>query len=137
MHLRRPRPDQKLQWLAEQPWWSQLSRKDLTNLAATGDRAELPAGRRLMRQGQLGAEAAVVIAGELEVVRDGETVARLGPGDVVGELSLLDGAVRTADVRTATAVELLVFSHTAFQRVQHLVTAVRDSIEAAASAHRS
>lgn len=133
---RRTRPDPKTQWLAEQPWWSHLSRDDLNNLAATGDRTTMPAGRQMMRQGQYGQEAAVVVAGELEVVKDGAVVARLGPGDVVGELSLLDAAPRTADVWTVTDVELLVFSREGFQRVQHLVGAVRAEFASAAAAHR-
>lgn len=136
MQLRRTQPDPKIVWLADQPWWSELSREDLAHLAATGDRADVPAGQQLMRQGQLGMEAAVVVSGELEVVRDGEVVGRLGAGDVVGELSLLDHAPRTADVRTATDTELLVFSRTAFQQVQHLVARVQQRVNAAASAHR-
>lgn len=136
MQLSRKHADPKIQWLADQPWWSDLSPEDLAALAATGDRTDVPAGQRLMRQGQVGMEAAVVVSGELDVVRDGEVVARLGPGDVVGELSLLDGAPRTADVRTATDTELLVFSRTSFQQVQHLVAGVQERVRAAASAHR-
>lgn len=136
MQLRRKHTDPKIQWLADQPWWGDLSSEDLSILAANADRTEVPAGRQLMRQGQLGMEAAVVVNGELEVVRDGKVVARLGAGDVVGELSLLDGAPRTADVRTATDTELLVFSRQSFQQVQHLVAAVRERVVAAAAAHR-
>ena len=136
MQLRRAQSDPKVQWLADQPWWRELSRRDLRHLAATADRADVPAGQRLMQQGQLGQEAVVVVSGELEVVRDGEVVGRLGPGDVVGELSLLDGVPRTADVRTVTDTELLVFSRTAFREVQYLVAAVQRRINAAASTHR-
>lgn len=135
MKLRRP-TDPKIQWLADQPWWSDLSHEDLSNLAANADRIEVPAGQQLMRQGQLGMEAAVIVSGELDVTRDGELVARLGPGDVVGELSLIDGAPRNADVRTVADAELLVFSRTDFQQVQHLVAGVRRRVSAAAAAHR-
>lgn len=136
MKFRRPQSDPKVEWLADQPWWSDLSRQDLVNLAATADRAEVPAGQQLMGQGELGMEAAVVVTGELEAVRDGEVVGRLGPGDVVGELSLLDGGRRTADVRTVADTELLVFSRTGFQQVQHLVAGVQQRVEAAATSHR-
>lgn len=137
MSLRRSRPDPKVQWLADQPWWSALSREELESLAATGDRTQLPPGQQVMRQGQRGLEAAVVVSGKLEVAKDGEVVAHLNPGDVVGELSLLDHTPRTADVRTVTDVELLVFDREAFQRIQHLVAAVRERFDAAAAGHRA
>lgn len=134
--LRRPTPDEKVTWLASCPWWRDLPAADLEALAATGDRASVPAGRRLMTEGQRGYESAVVITGELTVSHDGEVVATLGPGDVVGELSLLDHAPRTADVHTATDVELFVFSTRGLQRVLAASAAVRAQVADAAAAHR-
>jgi CRP/FNR family cyclic AMP-dependent transcriptional regulator len=40
----------------------------------------------------------IVSAGRVRVVRDGSTLARLGPGEFFGELSVLDGAPRNASV---------------------------------------
>lgn len=135
--LRRHTPDQKVAWLAERPWWRDLPAEDLQALAATGDRVSLPAGRQLMAEGEWGYESAVVISGELTVSHDGATVATLGPGDVVGELSLLDHTPRTADVHTATDVELFVFSNRGLQRVLSASAAVREQVAAAADAHRA
>ncbi len=133
---RRTATDPKIDWLSEQPWWQDLAAEDLEALASTGDRATVPAGRRIMTEGQMGHESAVIISGELTVSHDGEVVATLGPGDVVGELSLLDHAPRTADVTTATEVELLVFSNRGLQRVLAASAAVRQQIAAAADEHR-
>lgn len=135
--LRRNGSDGKIDWLATQPWWCDLPKEDLRVLASTGDRTSVPAGRVLMTEGQRGLESAVVIAGEVEVVHDGRVVATLGPGDVVGELSLLDGIPRTADVRTSVDVELLVFSHQALQQAIAASSAVRDQVLRAAAEHRS
>lgn len=134
--LRRNGSDGKIGWLTSQPWWCDLPEKDLRVLASTGDRTSVPAGRVLMTEGQRGLESAVVIAGELEVVHDGRVVATLGPGDVVGELSLLDGVPRTADVRTSTDVELLVFSTQGLQRAFGESSAVRAQVLRAAAEHR-
>jgi CRP-like cAMP-binding protein len=67
----------------------------------------------LMRQGEIGASMFVIVSGALEVavhVAGGrKVVARLGPGDVVGEMSLMTGAYRSATVtatRAVTAVEI-------------------------------
>lgn len=134
--LRRHEPDQKIAWLASRPWWRDLPAEDLKALAATGDRTSVPAGRRLMTEGERGYESAIVIAGELAVSHEGEHIATLGPGDVVGELSLLDHAPRTADVHSVTDVELLVFSNRGLQRVLAASAAVRAQVSAAADVHR-
>lgn len=138
MELRRRNDDadEKVAWLASQPWWSDFAVDDLRVLAATGDRVTLPTDRDLMFEGQRGIETAVVISGELEVVHDGTVVARLGPGDVVGELAVLDGVPRTADVRSATEVELLVFSASGLKRALDESPAVREQVTRAADEHR-
>lgn len=135
MNLRRRR-DPKVEWLAGFPWWSDLPDDDLAVLAATGDQASVSAGTVMMSEGQMGRETAVIVAGEVEVVHDGEVVARLGPGEVVGELSLLDNLPRNADVRAVTDVELLVFSLSGLRQALASSKGVREQVQAAAAAHR-
>ncbi len=59
---------------------------------------ELPAGHRIARQGEIETGFFMIVAGSASVVRDGETLARLGPGDFFGELSPLDRQPRVASV---------------------------------------
>ena len=54
-----------------------------------------------------GGLAYIIAAGRAEITRDGKTLAMLGPGDVVGELSLLDGEPRSATVRARTDLSVL------------------------------
>ena len=71
------------------------------HLAAVGDKAteiDFPAGRVIARQGEIGTGFFIVIEGRVRVVRDSKTVAILGPGEFFGELSVLDGRPRTAQV---------------------------------------
>lgn len=63
-------------------------------------------GEELARQGDPGGELFLIFDGVLEVERDGETIARLGPGAVVGEGALLAGGVRSATLRALTAVRV-------------------------------
>lgn len=127
--------DGKIQWLKAQPFWHDLDNQSLAALAAAGDRVRIPADDRFMRDGELGRETAIIISGEVEVTRDGELIARLGPGEVVGELSLLSGDHRNADVRTTTETELMVFSVSGLRQVLDAVAPVREQILAAAQAH--
>ena len=58
----------------------------------------LPADHVIARQGEIGTGFFVIVSGAARVVRDGETIATLGPGDFFGELSVLDGRPRIAQV---------------------------------------
>ena len=61
----------------------------------------------LTRQGATGGIAFVIASGRAEVTRDGRRLATLGPGDVVGELSLIDGEPRSATVTATSDLEVL------------------------------
>jgi len=74
---------------------------DADDLAAIASRAvEIDFGPRdvIARQGEIGTGFFVIADGRVRVIRDGETVAQLGPGEFFGELSVIDGAPRNAQV---------------------------------------
>ncbi len=71
------------------------------DLKAVEERAievEFPADRVIARQGEIGTGFFLVVEGSVRVIRDGEEVAILGPGEFFGELSVLDGLPRVAQV---------------------------------------
>jgi len=59
---------------------------------------EVPADRVIARQGEIGTGFFVIVSGSVRVTRDSETIATLGEGDFFGELSVLDGKPRNAQV---------------------------------------
>ena len=70
-------------------------------LAAIADKATevaYEAGRTIVRQGEVGTGFFLIVSGGARVVRAGETIATLGPGQFLGELSLLDQQPRIATV---------------------------------------
>jgi CRP/FNR family transcriptional regulator, cyclic AMP receptor protein len=74
---------------------------DAAGLEKIADRIrelDVPADRVIARQGEIGTGFFVIASGMVRVVRDGETIAELGPGDFFGELSVLDGKPRNAQV---------------------------------------
>lgn len=93
--------------LAGIPLFSQCSKRELGQVAALTVAAELKNGAVLTRQGAAGGLAYVIAKGRAEVSRNGRTLAMLGPGDVVGELSLIDGGPRSATVRARTDLAVL------------------------------
>jgi CRP-like cAMP-binding protein len=85
---------------------------DLSELAPALAATELASGEQLWRQGEDGDALYVVESGTLEVAgrlpgRREVTLATLGPGEVLGELALLDGGVRTASVRALEPARVL------------------------------
>ena len=102
------------------PLFETCDRKELDDVAAITVEAERPAGTLLTREGRDGGLMFVIVSGEAEVLaggrgRDGKVVGTLGPGDVVGELSLIDGKVRSATVRAVTDVRVLELAADDFQ----------------------
>ncbi len=106
-----------LEHLAETPLFSALSKRDLQRLAKASNEVVRPAGSVLVDQGDAGREAFVLVEGAATVKRNGRKVGTLGPGDAIGELSLLDHGPRTATVTADTDVTLLVLSAREFSGV--------------------
>ncbi|MEN9504205.1 MAG: hypothetical protein RI958_131 [Actinomycetota bacterium] len=96
------------------PLFSSCSQKDLEKIAKAGDEVTMPAGSLIVDQGQTGREAFVVLSGNVAVRRNGKKVATLGPGSIVGELSLLDHGPRTATVVCETECTFLLLDQRRF-----------------------
>lgn len=90
---------------------------ELRSLARAFDAVELPAGHVLTREGGPGVEAFVLATGSAEVVIDGDPIASLGPGSVVGEMALVDRGRRTATVTLTSSATVLVADPRRFRSV--------------------
>jgi CRP-like cAMP-binding protein len=115
----------KIELLAQVSLFSTATQRELAQVAALTVPAELPAGTVLTREGTSGGLAFVIAEGEAEVVRGGKRLAVLGPGDVVGELSLLDGEPRSATVKALTDMEVLEISAQDLNRLLKKAPSVR------------
>ena len=110
------------------------STKELEKVAKASDEIHMTAGTLIVDQGQTGREAFVVLEGEVEVKRNNRKVATLGPGAVVGELSLLDHGPRTATAVCITDCTLLVVDQRRFLSVIDSVPAISHKLLAALAA---
>jgi len=80
----------------------------------------LAPGEVVMRKGDIGRDAYVVVRGRVEIVDDiGNVLGTLKDGDVFGEIALLTNAPRTATVRAKTSCDLMVLDKTSFDRILH------------------
>jgi len=95
-----------------------LSRKQRKLLALRADEVAVEPGRVLCSQGKSSHEFFVIEDGTARVVRDGQFLDELGPGDFFGEMGLIEDAPRNADVVAATPLTLMVLSAPAFKELE-------------------
>jgi len=107
-----------------------LERSERRELAARFRARDALAGEVVITQGGPGDGLFVVLAGEVEVLRDGVLTSTLGPGDVFGEMSLLDGVPANATVRTVRRTSLLRLPPSELTTALERYPAVRAHLEA-------
>jgi len=128
------RKDAKIELLKRVPLFAECSKSELEEIAALADELDLPTERNLTSEGAGGFEFLVLVEGEADVVRQGEVVNELGPGDFVGEIALVTGRPRTATVRTRGASRILVLTASGFRTLMHDVPSIQDKVQAAITA---
>ncbi len=107
--------------LAELPLFANCSKKDLRHLAAVTRLQLIEPDQVLFEEGQPTREAYIVVAGRIIVRRKGRKVAELGPGEFVGELSLLLQRDHSATATAATSAEVLVLPQVGLREAIHEV----------------
>ena len=97
-----------------------LGSEERNTLEQLGRRSRFARGTRLMHEGEPGDRVMVLISGHVKassVTPDGNelVLSFRGPGDVLGEMSFLDGARRSSNVTAIEPVEAIVLSASAFR----------------------
>ena len=90
------------------PSLERLSERDLERIASVLAERSVAAGSILMEEGATGQHSFLIVEGDACVITGGVTVARVGPGEFVGELALLTDRPRCATVRAETSLRLLI-----------------------------
>ena len=101
--------------LARVPLLSGLEREELERIAQVAIPRSFPKGARVFHEGDTSDACYVIRAGEVRVTREHPdcraiALATLGPGELVGELAMIDGGVRSASVEALSDVDLLAVS---------------------------
>ena len=120
--------------LANVSLFAGADRKELVEISKATTELTIDAGSEMVRQGEPGREAFVIIEGEASVTVDGTEVARLGPGDTVGEMALLDKGPRSATVTAVTPIKALVLDPREFKGLMMAIPAIAVKVAAALAA---
>ena len=109
--------DRRTELLAACPLFGGVTGDDLTAIADRSLEVDFPPDHVIARQGEIGTGFFVIVEGAVRVVRDGEELARLGPGDFFGEMSVIDGLPRVAQVVTTAETRCLALASWEFERL--------------------
>jgi len=89
------------------PVFADLSDEEIGHITSLAAEVSVPEGKELVREGDYSYDVLAIEEGTARVERDGRPLADLGPGDVVGEMGVLERSQRNATV-IATSPMLLV-----------------------------
>jgi phosphoserine phosphatase RsbU/P len=113
----KPATAMQLRLLSKTPIFARLPPEELEYLADRLRIQEVPPGKLLFSEGETGSHFYIVIYGEMEIIKalgteDERLLAVRGPGEFVGELSLLNpNGRRTASVRSRGPAHLWEITH--------------------------
>jgi CRP/FNR family transcriptional regulator, cyclic AMP receptor protein len=99
------------------PLFAGLTKRQHGAVAKLVDHMTFRPGEALVKEMDVGRRLIVIREGTAAVLRQGQRVATVGPGDVVGELSLIDGKPTSASVVADTQLEALVIYGTRFKKL--------------------
>lgn len=88
--------------------FAELSARDRQFAAEHADEATADSGEVLIEQGRWGFDFFVILDGTADVFEGDARVASVGPGDVLGEIGVMEGTLRTATVVATTPMRLIV-----------------------------
>ena len=101
------------------PYFSDLPQALLDQVCRESERIDVEAETTIIEEDSLSEDMFVIVDGELRVTKQGTdrevVLATLGPGEVVGEIALLDNAPRTASVTTISPSSLIRIPANAFE----------------------
>ena len=99
------------------PLFSSLSDKGLRTVSVFASETSVSAGKRLVHEGDYSYDLMVIESGTADVIRDGKVIGSLGPGDVFGEMGMLSGGRRMADVIATSSMRLITLSRSDLKRI--------------------
>ncbi|MEA4857830.1 mechanosensitive ion channel family protein [Solidesulfovibrio sp.] len=140
-----PDPDRSrpegLAALADVELLSGMTDADMDMLARASVVRQFAPGQLIMATGEAGSSRSFILSGKVAIVIGGTEVAQLSPGQIFGEMALLTGEPRQADVRAVEATRCLEVDREGFRMVlarhPEIIDRVRAIFAARAAANRS
>jgi CRP/FNR family transcriptional regulator, cyclic AMP receptor protein len=111
------------------PLFADASDEELAKVATFAQSKEVPEGEVVVEEGGFSRELLAIEDGTVEVTREGEHVADLGPGELFGEAGMLDDEMRSATVTAKSRLKLISLGHFEVQRLKKDAPQIYGKIE--------
>ena len=111
------------------PLFADASDEELAKVAAFAQSKEVPEGEVVVEEGGFSRELLAIEDGTVEVTREGEHIADLGPGELFGEAGMLDDELRSATVTAKSRLKLISLGHFEVQRLKKDAPQIYGKIE--------
>lgn len=119
-----PQPDK----LARLNRLEALDDRDLERVVKAGRHIHLPADWSLIWEKTPADKAYLIVDGEVSVRKAGQEVARLGPGDVIGEMAIVNHKLRSASVVSLTPLEVIHFTKESLEQLLDEIPAFGEAL---------
>ncbi len=100
------------------PLFADVPEESLKKIAPFTKVDEFAEGVAVMREGGFSNDFYVIEEGTAEVTRDGEKIAEVGPGDVIGEEGLLEKSQRSATITATSTMRVIKIEHWELSRMK-------------------
>lgn len=88
-------------------FFSMFTPQEIAKISSSGTRVTLPEGWSPIWKDTPADKAYIILSGSVSVRIKGEEVAKLGPGDIMGEQAILNHSLRTASLVALTPLDLI------------------------------
>jgi CRP/FNR family transcriptional regulator, cyclic AMP receptor protein len=131
MHGNQSAEQQRIAELARANRFHDFTDDELGQVLDAATYLTVPAHWALMAEQQPADKAYLILSGEVSVRRQGEEVARLGAGEVIGEMALVNHRLRSATVVADTPLEVLHFTDETVASLNGRIPRFRDALMSA------
>jgi CRP/FNR family transcriptional regulator, cyclic AMP receptor protein len=103
--------------LKDTPIFAKTTERSLESMIKSAVIKTVAPGGKVVQEGQGGVGFYLILDGKAEVIKDGKKLAELGTGNFFGELGVIDGQLRSADVIAVTETQCWILSQWAMKSV--------------------
>jgi CRP/FNR family cyclic AMP-dependent transcriptional regulator len=128
MHGKHSADQKRIEELAKVNRFNDFTPEEMQQVVEAATYLTVPADWALMVQQQPADKAYLILSGEVSVRRNGEEVARLGAGEVIGEMALVNHKLRSATVVADTPLEVLHFTDETVGALTKKIPHFRDAL---------
>lgn len=114
-------------------FFSMFTPEEIALISASGTRVTLPEGWAPISESTGADKAYIILSGTVSVRSHGDEVAQCGPGDIIGELAIMNRSLRTASIVALTPLELIHFTKEQLERLNVEMPAFHEALEKTAA----